>query len=319
MTTISTSRISTYDRHAQLINSMNSKAYDLSQLEIQMGKPGVINSFSDIEKYGTTKRILSETNSIDDLSTLSYNDNFLYMRISAIDNAITSIYNTTLLFLEDCMRNDMFIEDGSMKIVVAKSLENIQKDLNTSSDSIYLFAGSKHNVTPVDTSVINFDSIECMLNAPNEEIKNHINTKYYKGDSIVNETVSKYGEKFEYGVTGDREEFAMIIAAFHLYDKTEHTAESINKVRYMLDTALDGLINIQQEIRQQGRIITTRNEAYENSRILSQEYLEQEIESVQTSDLVYLVDAISRNTTILNATYYLYGNANRTSLLDMLK
>lgn len=319
MATISTNRISTYDRHTKLINTMNSKAYDLSKLEIQASNPGVINTFSDIEKYGITKRILSETNTIQDLDTLKYNDSFMYLRISAIDNALTNIYDITLQFLEDCMQNNLLLEHSSLKIFANKSLENIQKELNTNVDSIYLFAGSKHNIKPVDTSIISFESVECILNSSNEEIKNFINTKYYQGDDVANETVSIYGEKFKYGVTGNREEFAMIIAAFQFYNKSDNNPESLNKVRYMLDTALDGLIGTQQEVRQQARVINIRNEIYENSQILSQEYLEEEKSQVQSSDLVYLIDAISRNTTILNATYYLYGNANKTSLLDILK
>lgn len=261
------------------------------------------------------EQIASETNALFDLKELkANNDRFIRniedvtARLSATENALQGLSDlmTDAANLWTLGRNENSAESRAALAPKAEALtQTFYQFFQTKFEGRYVFSGQASEKPPLDQSPT--ANISPGLPAP---------TTYYTGDSARPSVITGDGIQIPYGVTGDQQGFADMLAGLEAlwYGLENNSVTEIDNAINHLTSAQTELSDMLGEVGGQIASMDLLKSRHENANIS----INERIDNIEKADITEAISNYSANQSVLESSMAILARLQSTSLLDYI-
>lgn len=224
----------------------------------------------------------------------------MYSAIGSMIDQLESIRSTITAAKSDTT------DSADLNSVGETALDDLSDLMNTRLDGRYLFAGSKTDTAPVDTSTLAVPTTPSTAD-----------TSYYTGDSEIATVRVSENQTISYGVTGDETGFEQALRSANILANltTDPLDEDALDEAYDLATsAMDALLALQSKLS----VTSGRLENALNSQDASLTLIDTMTSNVKDVDAAEIAVKVSEYQTQLTSSYSALANINKLNLVNYL-
>lgn len=298
-------RVSTFGLQSQTFRNTQRVQAEIAALSNQISSGKKSTTFEELgsqtEFYAGLQAKLARTN--DYLEQNAVLENRLGSMESSIEIIIDSARKMKGLIMQ--RRNGAVGEDVKLAIQGSGLLETVVGQLNTSLEGRYLFSGSKTDTRPVETPL--------PFGPPGVP-----DNGYYNGDDVDVSARINDSTEIAYGVRANDPVFEKLISAFSTAIQGDNEADPdffMTTALDMLDEAMQGLTDVQSEVRSNIVKVTTASDQLDTQRI----YWKQFADELVATDIAEATSELALRQLQIQASYQVFSRISNLSLADYLR
>ena len=300
-------RIADIAQHARVLGFIASAQSKVTDLQTQIGSGHKSQEYKGIAREA--ERLVSLEASHTRTTQYIENNQVVQRRLRTMESNVAQIFDVMSSYktlLVDAL-NAQNSADLNMTVRAQELLNQISSLLNVEEDGRFLFAGSRTNVQPVDST-----KLPITYTIPTA---NGASAAYYVGNSTVFSV--RAGDNFDvnYGVTADALGFEQAIRALDVVVKGVPTdPTTLNHALAVASDALNNIANVRTRI---GAVATTLDEVNRKH----DEFLlftEQTIGQIENVDIAEAISRMNIATVTLEASFMTLSRLSQLTLLNFL-
>lgn len=289
-----------------LIKNISESQVNLANAQDRVSSGNAVSSFAELSATGNTERVLVFNSQLDRIDGYLENNNRVISRLSAMDNALSQLQQLATDWRDSLtVRRSSSGESAQIDILGTAQIDIAIDNLNLKFEGRYLFAGSRTDTKPVDTSETGTNIVN---DAPS--------ANYYMGDSTTVAVRANDELTQPYGIKADEVGFQNLLASYNLgiEGDQENSDTKLSSAVDFINVAIEEISQLRAQIGNNMRILEDANTLHQETKL----NLNSTVSGITETDIPTELITLSTEQAKLQASFQVFARLERLSLTNFL-